>query len=51
MKNNTLTQRTADRLRHMIVKQKKFHFGEKLPNETIGHQPHNPARSHPDSDL
>ena len=33
MKNNTLTQRTADRLRHMIVKQKKFHFGEKLPNE------------------
>ncbi|WP_432619331.1 FadR/GntR family transcriptional regulator, partial [Butyricicoccus sp.] len=33
MKNNTLTQRTADRLRHMIVKQQKFHYGEKLPNE------------------
>ena len=33
MKNNTLTQRTADQLRHMIVKQHKFHYGEKLPNE------------------
>lgn len=33
MKNNTLTQRTADQLRHMIVKQQKFHYGEKLPNE------------------
>ena len=33
MKNNTLTQRTADRLRHMIVNQKQFHFGEQLPKE------------------
>ena len=33
MIKNTRTQRTADRLRHMIVEEQVFHYGEKLPNE------------------
>ncbi|MGM9677504.1 MAG: GntR family transcriptional regulator, partial [Butyricicoccus sp.] len=33
MIKNTRTQRTADRLRNMIVEEQVFHYGEKLPNE------------------
>ena len=33
MIKNTRTQRTADRLRHMIVEEQVFHYGEKLQNE------------------
>ena len=33
MIKNTRTQRTAERLRNMIVEEQVFHYGEKLPNE------------------
>lgn len=33
MIKNTLTQRTADRLRDMIIEEQTFHYGDKLPNE------------------
>ncbi|MCD8355570.1 MAG: FadR family transcriptional regulator [Clostridia bacterium] len=33
MVKNTLTQRTADRLRDMIIEEQTFRYGDKLPNE------------------